>query len=65
VAMARTRSSNPIQPSSTPAVRSFGEDRTCTASGCHTRLSRYNPDAYCFVHRDQVLPQRIVRRWQT
>jgi hypothetical protein len=33
--------------------------------GCDTRLSRYNPDAYCFVHRDQVLPQRIVRRWQT
>jgi|GEM_PF-6301995 hypothetical protein len=63
--MATIRNSNPIRPSSTLAVRSFGEDRTCTALGCDTRLSRYNPDAYCFVHRDQVLPQRIVRRWQT
>jgi hypothetical protein len=63
MAMATTRRSNPIRPSSAPAVRSFGEDRTCTASGCHTRLSRYNPDDYCFVHREQVPPQRIARRW--
>jgi hypothetical protein len=65
MATATIRSSNPIRPSSAPAVRSFGEDRTCTASGCDTRLSRYNPDDYCFVHREQVPPQRIARRWHT
>jgi hypothetical protein len=37
----------------------------CTASGCDTRLSRYNPDDYCFVHRDQVPQQRIIRRLPT
>jgi hypothetical protein len=45
-------------------VSSFGENRTCSASACDTTLSRYNPDAYCFVHRDQVPQQRVIRRWQ-
>jgi hypothetical protein len=53
-----------VRPGTAPAVRSFGEDRTCMAAGCDTRLSRYNPDGYCFVHREQVPQQRIVRRWQ-
>jgi hypothetical protein len=44
---------------------SFGENRTCRASACDTTLSRYNPDAYCFVHRDQVPQQRMIRRWST
>jgi hypothetical protein len=54
-----------VRPGSTPVIRSFGEDRTCTASDCGTRLSRYNPDDFCFVHRDQVPQQRIIRRWPT
>jgi hypothetical protein len=62
--MART-GSTPVRPGKTPSIRSFGEHRTCTASGCDTTLSRYNPDDYCFVHRDQVPQQRIVRRWPT
>jgi hypothetical protein len=62
--MAMTRRTA-VRPSSRPEVRSFGEDRICTAAGCETRLSRYNPDDYCFVHRDQVPPQRTIRRWQT
>jgi hypothetical protein len=61
--MATTRRTA-VRPATTPVVRSFGEDRTCTAAGCGTRLSRYNPDDYCFVHREHVPQQRIVRRWQ-
>jgi hypothetical protein len=61
--MATTRRTA-VRPSTTPAVRSFGENRTCGAAGCDTRLSRYNPDDYCFVHRGQAPQQPIVRRWQ-
>jgi hypothetical protein len=32
---------------------------------CDTTPSRYNPDVYCFVHRDQVPQQRPIRRWST
>jgi hypothetical protein len=38
-------------PGADPAVRSFGATRTCEADGCETRLSRYNPDSFCSVHR--------------
>ncbi len=38
-------------PGADPAVRSFGAARTCAADGCGTRLSRYNPDSFCSVHR--------------
>jgi hypothetical protein len=31
-------------------TKQFGDDRTCRADGCATRLSRYNPDSYCSVH---------------
>jgi hypothetical protein len=54
-----TRRSKSIRPTSNPVVRSFAQDRTCTASGCDTNLSRYNPDDYCFAHRGQV-PQRPI-----
>jgi hypothetical protein len=54
-----------IRPTSTPEIRSFGEDRICTASDCDTRLSRYNPDDYCFAHRDRVPQERIIRRLPT
>ena len=48
-------------PGADPAVRSFGAARTCAAEGCETRLSRYNPDSYCSVHRGwdrQVVTRR-------
>jgi hypothetical protein len=48
-------------PGADPAVRSFGAARTCAAEGCATRLSRYNPDSYCSVHRGwdrQVVTRR-------
>jgi hypothetical protein len=48
-------------PGADPAVRSFGAARTCAADGCETRLSRYNPDTYCSVHRGwdrQVVTRR-------
>jgi hypothetical protein len=61
--MART-GSTPVRPSKTTLTRSFGDNRTCTASGCDTTLSRYNPDAFCFVHRDQVPHQGIIGRSQ-
>jgi hypothetical protein len=38
-------------PGADPLVRSFGSARTCAADGCETRLSRYNPDSFCSVHR--------------
>ena len=48
-------------PGADPAVRSFGRARTCAADGCETRLSRYNPDTFCSVHRGwdrQVVTRR-------
>jgi hypothetical protein len=48
-------------PGADPAVRSFGAARTCAADGCETRLSRYNPDSFCSVHRGwdrQVVTRR-------
>jgi hypothetical protein len=48
-------------PGADPAVRSFGAARTCAAEGCQTRLSRYNPDSFCSVHRGwdrQVITRR-------
>jgi hypothetical protein len=38
-------------PGADPVVRSFGTARTCAADDCETRLSRYNPDTYCSMHR--------------
>ena len=34
-----------------PEVRSCGAARVCQTDGCGVVLSRYNPDAYCSVHR--------------
>jgi hypothetical protein len=48
-------------PGADPAVRSFGSARICAADGCATKLSRYNPDSYCSVHRGwdrQVITRR-------
>jgi hypothetical protein len=48
-------------PGADPVVRSFGSARTCAADDCETRLSRYNPDSYCSVHRGwdrQVVTRR-------
>ena len=48
-------------PGADPVVRSFGSARTCAADGCQTKLSRYNPDSYCSVHRGwdrQVITRR-------
>ena len=48
-------------PGADPAVRSFGQARTCVAEDCETRLSRYNPDSFCSVHRGwdrQVVTRR-------
>jgi hypothetical protein len=48
-------------PGADPEVRSFGAARVCAADGCQTKLSRYNPDSYCSVHRGwdrQVITRR-------
>jgi hypothetical protein len=48
-------------PGADPLVRSFGAARTCAADECGTRLSRYNPDSFCSVHRGwdrQVVTRR-------
>jgi hypothetical protein len=31
-------------------VQDHGRNRQCSASGCDTRLSRYNPSATCATH---------------
>ncbi|HZD70974.1 MAG TPA: hypothetical protein VFA45_19380 [Actinomycetes bacterium] len=59
--MARTYS-NRGWPDGKRVIRSFGDNRVCAARECRTRLSRYNPDDCCFVHRDQVPQQPIDRR---
>jgi hypothetical protein len=48
-------------PGADPVVRSFGTARTCAAEDCDTRLSRYNPDTFCSMHRGwdrQVVTRR-------
>lgn len=47
-------------PGADPEVRSFGKARVCAAEGCETKLSRYNPDAYCSVHRGW--DKRVITR---
>lgn len=32
-------------------IEEFGAGRTCAATGCGARLSRYNPGSTCGVHR--------------
>jgi hypothetical protein len=32
-------------------VDSYGDDRVCRASGCETKLSRYNSSPLCWSHR--------------
>jgi hypothetical protein len=49
-------------PNAEPPVRSFGNARTCAADGCATRLSRYNPAPYCYLHKGWDLEQRIRPR---
>lgn len=61
VAMARLRS-NRGWPDSKRMIPSFGENRICAAPECRTRLSRYNPDDWCYTHRDRVPSQPIDRR---
>jgi hypothetical protein len=63
VAMVRSYS-NRGWPDSKRIIRSFGDNRICAARRCATRLSRYNPDDFCFAHRGQVPPQPVDRHWQ-
>src|SRR4029450_9531547 len=44
-----------------PPAAPFGAPRPCAAESCETKLSRYNPDSYCSVHRGwdrQVVTRR-------
>ena len=48
-------------PGADPAVRSLGWARSSGADARQTRLSRYNPDSFCSVHRGwdrQVVTRR-------
>jgi hypothetical protein len=45
-------------PNAEPLVRNFGNARTCAADGCATRLSRYNPAPYCYLHKGWDLEPR-------
>lgn len=35
-------------------VITFEKDRVCASRGCTTRLSMYNPDAFCSLHTGQA-----------
>jgi hypothetical protein len=39
-----------------PPSKTHGDDRVCAASGCGTRLSRYNPARLCWQHAEIVFP---------
>ena len=32
-------------------VKTYGRGRVCAHTGCHTRLSAYNPGDYCGLHQ--------------
>jgi hypothetical protein len=52
-------------PGADPPIRTFGAARICAADSCEVQLSRYNPDAYCSLHRGwdrQVITRRQRRR---
>jgi hypothetical protein len=52
-------------PGADPPIRTFGAARICAADACEVRLSRYNPDAYCSLHRGwdrQVVTRRQRHR---
>jgi hypothetical protein len=33
-----------------PLARTFVQGRVCSMEGCGTKLSRYNPNARCWIH---------------
>jgi hypothetical protein len=49
------RNSAGVPPSSGKAARTYGAQRVCASPACATKLSRYNPEATCFVHSAPVL----------
>jgi hypothetical protein len=52
-------------PGADTPIRTFGAERVCAADACDARLSRYNPGAYCSLHRGwdrQVVTRRQRRR---
>jgi hypothetical protein len=51
-------------PGADPPIRTFGAQRVCAADACDVRLSRYNPGAYCSLHRgwDRQVVTRRQRR---
>lgn len=40
-------------------TRRYADGRTCAVEGCETRLSRYNPAEWCWVHET---PRRFIAR---
>jgi hypothetical protein len=40
-------------------IESYGQGRTCLEPGCDTALSRYNKEALCWQHLDEL--QRAKR----
>jgi hypothetical protein len=42
-----------------------GEDRTCAAEGCRTKLSKYNPSDRCWLHSEVAFPNYRGKRLPT
>ena len=49
------------RPGEPKRVTAFGRGRVCTADGCTTVLSEYNPSAYCVVHAEREATSRARR----
>jgi len=47
----RPLAGGPVVGESGSAVNSYPTGRVCSHDGCDTRLSRYNPDEQCALHR--------------
>jgi len=57
----RPTSGGPVVVKQGPAVESFALGRVCAEDGCTTRLSRYNPDDVCALHKNPQYNQYL--RW--
>jgi hypothetical protein len=45
-----------------PPSREHGEGRICDREGCTTKLSKYNPSAFCWQHAEVVFPNYRGKR---
>lgn len=57
----RRLAGGPLVGEAGPAVESYPTGRVCQEDGCDTRLSQYNPDDLCALHKNPHTTQ--YTRW--